>query len=180
MPNLMKQWMLGEFTELFKEHENFVLVNYAGLNNEETLALRNTVREKQLKMKVIRNRIARRAWQELGYEGLDGLVGGQTAVIVGTAMETSDPVSLTKAATELSKGQEKLEIKGGFADGTALDKGGVEAMSKAPSREELYAKIAGILQQPAIRVIRCVRGPVEKFAKLIRNAGDKFNEEGQG
>lgn len=183
MPNLMKQWMLGEMVELFREHPNFVLVDYTGLDSEETAALRKTVRDQQLKLRVVKNRVAALAWKELEYdhETLKPLVNGQTAVIVGTTDESSEAVALTKAATALAKDLEKLEIRGGHTDGTALDPKGVEAMSKAPTREELYSKIAGLLQQPAARMIRCVRGPVEKMAGLVLAAGNKFKEEaGEG
>ena len=60
MPNLLNQWTAAEYNRLFTENEAFVLVSYTGINSEETATLRNNLRDGNLEMTVIRNRIAKK------------------------------------------------------------------------------------------------------------------------
>ncbi len=172
MPNDLKRWMHGELVAMFKDHSNVVFVDYTGIDAEKTLALRRSVRGRSLVMQIVPNRLARRALDDLGMRGADALLKGQTAVLLGTG-ETKDPVSLSKAVLALAKEHSKLAIKGAFAEGKALDMAGLTRLSKTPSRPELYAKIAGLLQAPVAGIIRCTRGPAEKLARLVRDAGEK-------
>lgn len=179
MPNLLNQWMTQEYAILFRDHPNFVIVNYTGLDSEETAALRKTVRERSLRMRVVRNRIAGRAFIDLGFKVNAKQFCGQTAVVVGEG-ELNDPVALTRAVTELEREVTKLEIKGGFAEGQPLDKDGVVALSRSPSRKQLYSQMAGLLCAPVTRFLGMVSAPVTTFVGVLDAAGKKFEQAAQG
>ena len=62
---------------------------------------------------------------------------------------SEDPVAAAKVAEDFAKENKKFEILGGAMGENALDRAGVEAVSKMPSREELIASIAGCIGAPA-------------------------------
>jgi len=65
---------------------------------------------------------------------------------------SEDPVAAAKVAEDFAKDNKKFEILGGAMGSAALDRAGVEATSKLPSREELIASIAGCIGAPASNI----------------------------
>lgn len=61
---------------------------------------------------------------------------------------SSDPVAAAKILNDFAKGNDKLVLKMGAYDGKVLDKAGVQALASIPSREELLAKLLGVMQAP--------------------------------
>ena len=78
MPNAKvleaKQAQVAEAVELIKSTQTGILVDYRGLNVAEDTELRNKLREANVKYFVIKNKILKRAVDEIGLEGLDEVV----------------------------------------------------------------------------------------------------------
>ena len=120
MPNAQvleaKQAQVAEAVELLKNTQTGILVDYRGLNVAEDTELRNKLREANVKYFVIKNKILKRAVDEIGLEGLDEVLHGPTAL----AVSTEDAVAPAKVLSDFAKSNEKLEIKGGFMDGSVF------------------------------------------------------------
>jgi large subunit ribosomal protein L10 len=61
---------------------------------------------------------------------------------------SQDPVAAAKVLNDFAKTNEKLVLKAGGYAGKVLDKAGVQALASIPSRDELLAKLLGIMQAP--------------------------------
>jgi large subunit ribosomal protein L10 len=61
---------------------------------------------------------------------------------------STDPVAAAKVMNEFAKSNDKLALKSGAYGGKILDKAGVQALASIPSREELLAKLLGVMQAP--------------------------------
>ena len=120
MPNAQvleaKKAQVAEAVELLKNTQTGVLVDYRGLNVAEDTDLRNKLREANVKYFVIKNKILKRAVEEIGLEGLDEVLHGPTAL----AVSAEDAVAPAKILADYAKENEKLEIKGGFMDGSVM------------------------------------------------------------
>jgi len=66
--------------------------------------------------------------------------------------------------------KETHEIRGGVVEGTAYDAKGVEAIGKLPSKDELYARIAGGIKAVPTKVARVIKAPNSKLARAIKLA----------
>ena len=69
--------------------------------------------------------------------------------------------------------QETHGIVGGVMDETYYDASGVDAIGKLPSKQELYAKIAGSIKAVPTKLARVVKEPGSKLARAIKLAGEK-------
>jgi large subunit ribosomal protein L10 len=49
---------------------------------------------------------------------------------------------------DFAKGNDKLVLKAGSYAGKVLDKAGVQALASIPSRDELLAKLLGVMKAP--------------------------------
>ena len=61
-------------------------------------------------------------------------------------------------------------VKGGVIEGTVYDANGVDAIGKLPSKDELYAKIAGSIKAVPTKVARVLKAPNSKLARAIKLA----------
>jgi large subunit ribosomal protein L10 len=67
---------------------------------------------------------------------------------------SADPVAAAKVLSDFAKTNDKLVLKAGSYAGKVLDKAGVQALASIPSREELLAKLLGVMQAP-VPVLPC-------------------------
>ena len=72
-----------------------------------------------------------------------------------------------------AKANENLVIKGGIMDGAFVDAEAVEKIAALPSREELIAKLLGSLQNPMVKTVRVLNGPMEAFARCVQAIADQ-------
>ena len=143
MPNAQvleaKQAQVAEAAELIKSAQTGILVDYRGLNVAEDTELRNKLREANVKYFVIKNKILKRAVDEIGLEGLDEVLHGPTAL----AVSADDAVAPAKVIADFAKSNDKLEIKGGFMDGAVMSMDEVKQLAATPNFETLIAKMMG-------------------------------------
>lgn len=173
MPNAMKEMMREELARGLEGQGSFLLVGFTGIDSDGTAALRKGLRDKKLRLRVIHNRIARRALDQLGISGLESQLKGQTAVLSGT----EDPVALAKSVGELGPAAEKLVVKGGLVQGKVVSREDVLRLAKLPGRLVLLARLVGSIQSPVVRIVRCVKGPVSRLNLLVKALAEKKKQE---
>lgn len=92
---------------------------------------------------MLKNTLARRAVENTPFAPLAEQMFGP--LIYGISQ---DPVAAAKVLNDFAKGNDKLILKAGSYDGAVMDKAGVQALASIPSREELLAKLLGVMQAP--------------------------------
>jgi large subunit ribosomal protein L10 len=93
---------------------------------------------------------------------IEDLLKGPT----GIAM-SSDPIAAPKAAYEYAKTNNKFVILGGVVGTTFLDAKAVEALASLPSLDELRARLAGMLKQPATKIASILQAPGGQIARVL-------------
>lgn len=136
-----KKKAVSELAEKIKEAKVVLLTDYRGINVEDVTGIRAKLRGANTEYKVIKNNITRRALQECKIEGLEDLLEGPTAVILGY----DDYLETSKIIYEYAKDNDFYKIKGGIIDGKVVSAEEIITLAKLPSRETLIAKLAGAL-----------------------------------
>jgi len=156
--------------------QDLLLVNVVGLTANSTSSLRKQLREKNIKMVVVKNSLARRATEGTqlapAFEGSSGSL----AMVFGA----SDIVALAKEVVRLSKDKqfEKLETRGGVMGGAALRADEVEQVSKWPSREEQLSLLVGQILSPGAKLASQLTSAGGALASQIKQIGE--GEDGAG
>ena len=155
MPKIeVKQVIVQEIAEKFRNAQTAVLVDYRGLTVEEVTELRAQARAAGVEYKVYKNSMMRFAAKETGYEGLLDVLVGPTAI----AFCNTDPVAPAKMLSEFAKKHKALEIKAGMVDGKVLDVQGVAELAELPPREVLVARVLGALNSPITGFVNVLNG----------------------
>ena len=146
----------------FNEAAVVVVTRNLGLSVAQSTDLRNKMREAGAGYKVAKNRLAKIALNDTQYAPLGDLLTGPTALAT-----SEDPVAAAKVAVEFAKTNDKLEIVGGAMGSTVLDVEGVIALASLPSLDELRAKLIGLVQAPATKVVQVISAPAGQLARVF-------------
>ena len=138
-----KKAIVAEVSAQIANAQTIVVAEYRGIEVGDLTQLRAKARQSGVYLRVLRNTLARRAVAGTTFAVLaDQLTG---PLIYGIS---SDPVAAAKVLNEFAKGNEKLVLKAGAYAGKSLDKAGVQALASIPGREELLAKLLGVMKAP--------------------------------
>jgi large subunit ribosomal protein L10 len=181
-PHKIKVLMRTEIERKFKKVDGGVLIAYRGLNSEQTYDMRKKLHAKGVKIVVLKNSVARRAFESLGYPEakLTKVLEGPVGVVyspngdgmIGAAKALWDWREANKKAVE-----KVVVIKGGFFKGDVLSEAEVKAMKDLPSREQLLAMVAGAFQAPIQGLANCFYQSISKFAGAIAAVEEKKKKE---
>ena len=136
-----KEEEVSKLAEKLKEAKVILLTDYRGINVADVTKLRADLRNANSEYKVIKNNIIKRALDANGENGLDDLLEGPTALIIGT----EDYLEPSKIIYNFSKNNDFYKIKGGIIEGKVMTAEEIITLAKLPSRQELIAKLAGAL-----------------------------------
>jgi large subunit ribosomal protein L10 len=164
-----KEQVLAQYTEWLEKSQAVVLVEYTGLKVKDLDAIRAKIRDTGGEFHVLKNTLARKAFDARGMSISDALLEKSTAV----AFAFSDAAGTTKALTEATKGLEAVKVKGGFLDKQALDAAQVKALADMPPLPVVRAQLLGVLQAPAGKLVRTIAEPARSLASVFRAYADK-------
>ena len=153
-----------------------LLTHYRGLSVTELAELRAKLREANAEMKVVKNTLTRRAAHAAGMEGLDDLLEGPTSLVLCA----EDPVGPAKALKAFAKDHPELVLRGGYLDGQVLDAEEALRLADLASREELLAKLAGLMEGALSGTARLLQAATEKQARLLQALVDAGGVEAKG
>ena len=129
-----------------------VMVDYRVLTVEEDTKLRNELRAAGIEYAVVKNTLTRFAANRIGYTEFDEVLNGPTAL----ALSYDDVVAPARVLADFAEKNSNLEIKAGFIEGKAMSVDEVVALSKIPSKDTLYAMLAGGLNSVIAGLARAI------------------------
>lgn len=172
MSKYVKELLAKDFSSRLDGVEDCVLANVIGMDANTTASLRKRLREKDIRLMVIKNSVARRATEGTSlapaFEGLTG----SAAVMWGA----EDFVSLVKETVALNKDEENFDhfsSLGGVMDGESLTPENVTEISKWPSREEQLSMLVGQILGPGSQLAAQLNGPGGQLVGQIKSIGEE-------
>ncbi|MFU2488159.1 50S ribosomal protein L10 [Thauera sp. WH-1] len=157
-----KKAVVAEVSAQVANAQTIAVAEYRGIAVGDLTVLRAKARESGVYLRVLKNTLVRRAVAGTPFEGLSDQLTGP--LIYGIS---ADPVAAAKVLNDFAKGNDKIVLRAGSYAGNTLDKAGVQALASIPSREELLAKLLGVMQ-----------APVSGFAGALAALAKKREEEG--
>ncbi len=168
-----KKQIVEALKEQMQSAVSGVLVDHCGLTVEQDTKLRRAFREAGVDYKVVKNTLTRIAANEIGFNELDPILNGPTAM----AISMTDEVAAAKVIGDFAKENEQLEIKAGFLDGKVISIDEVKKLAATPSRDVLLAKLLGSLNAPASNLVRTLQALVDNGVEPSEIKKDAKTEE---
>ena len=138
-----KKAVVAEVSAQIKKAQTLVIAEYRGIEVADLTLLRKNAREKNVYLHVVKNTLVSRAVEGTAFADLAPQMVGPLIYSV-----SEDAVAAAKVINDFAKNNDKIIIKAGCYAGNLLDVEGVKALASIPSREELLAKLLGVMQAP--------------------------------
>lgn len=172
MPTQVKEEFVQEITDKFEGASGIYFTDYLGLNVAQMNKLRSRFFEASVEYKVVKNRLTKISAKDAGYEDVDDLLSGPTAI----AFAQDDPVAPAKIITEFRKENEQLELKGCIFEGEKIGLDRIEAIANLPSREQLLQKLMAGLQFPMRKLASTLASPMQKLVMVLAQIKEQKTE----
>ena len=177
MPNQKKVQIVENLKEKLSKAQGVVLTDYQGLSVPEVEVLRRNLQDAGANYQVVKNTLLKLALKDSNFQipnpneapSSNSQLTGPT----GIALSQDDEIKPLKALYDFAKEHKALKIKGGFFEGgwTVCEK--LKEIAQLPSREELLAKLLGMMQSPITRFVNVSKGAQKNLVGVLRaRAGD--------
>ncbi len=174
MPTTEKIESVERLKETISESRSIVLADFSGIDVAAVTELRNKLREASVTYEVVKNRLAKRAIEDAGIDGLSDYLTGPTAM----AVAVEDPLAPAQVLQKFIDDGGKIAIKSGLLDGEVMTPDQVKALALLPSREELLATTVGTIQGPLAGLVRVLNGLLSNMGGVVAAIEEKARTEG--
>ncbi len=162
MSKPMKEMIVTEYQNRLGETEEALIVSLRGVDAEGTEAIRNKMREGKVEVSVVKNSLARKAFEGTALSALSPVLKGQNAVIFGE----KTVIEIARDIIDLVKTNPEIELKGAILDGELYEgEDGVTRLSKLPTLKEAQGNTVSL-----------ILGPGRKVAGIIKTIREKLEE----
>ena len=160
MDKEQKAQVVEEIAARLDESEAIFAIDYRGISVPQAAELRGKLREADASFNIVKNRLAKRAAEQVGRDGLDELLQGPTAL----TYVRGDVVTAAKAISTFNREHEVLTYKGGFMDGDSLDEERFTSLSRLPALEVMHGQLVGMTAAPLTGLVRGLGSMVSGLA----------------
>lgn len=168
MSKAIKDDITRSYHERYAKVADACVVDVTRLSVLDVTRLRAELGKRKVKLHVLKNSLARRAFSGTRLEPLGPALSGPCALVTGgdSLIETA------KLLIEAKKNYAKLELKSAILDGESSLLT-VDSVSKMRGKIEVLGEIAMLVASPARAIAGCIGGPGRKVAGCVKTIGDR-------
>ena len=159
-----KKNLIEEVSKHLKKSDYLYITNFQKVTVADTAALRAKLAAEGAKFHVVKNSSLRVAAKELGLPEFEGMLTGQSAIIVGGR----NPSGVAKIVKKIFQDSQKLEIKGGVVDKKIFSTADIIKLSELPTLDVLRAQLLSLLNTPATSLVRVVNGVPQALVNVLQ------------
>lgn len=168
MSKYVKELMMDQLRSDLGDSTSLLILDLKGLDAISEYQLRRDLRKKSIKIRALKNTLARRVFSDLGIGDLSKFLEGPSVAVWGGA----GVAELAKEISAQVKTLKKPAIKGGVVDGVVISPGQVEDITKLPSREALIGRVVAMALAPAQRVISLANAPAGGLMSQLKTLSE--------
>lgn len=163
MPAKIKEKIVADIEERFKQTKNVFVTEFQGLNVSDMGELRSQLHNAKSEYKVLKNSLTSIALKKLGHDDLAQFFEGP----IGVVFEKGDPATTCKVLVKFAKDHEKFKLKSGLLYGKIVDIEQIKNIAKLPSRQVLLGRLAAVLAAPITNFARVLNAPLQGLVNSL-------------
>ena len=161
-----KQEFVKEISELLVDSKLTVGAVYSGLSVQQLQQLRQTGRQNGTTIKVVKNRLFKRAVSQL-----DSLAGADLQPFTGQlvyAFNALDEIAAAQTLSDFAKLAPNLRMVAGLtADGQIILADELQQLANLPAKPQLQAMLIGTLAAPLTNMVRITNANLAGLAQVL-------------
>ena len=164
-----KKVIVASVNETAQNALSLVVADARGVDVASMTELRKQARENNVDLHVVRNTLAKRAFEGTEYACVNEALVGPS--LFGFSME--DPGAAARLFKEFAKENEKFEVKVLAVGGEKLDASQIDALATLPTREQALATLAATLIAPVTKLVRTFNEVPTKVTRVVAAVRDQ-------
>ena len=167
-----KKAIVAEVNETAGNAFSLVIADARGVNVTDMTALRAQAREQNIDLRVVRNTLAKRAFEGTEFECVSDALTGPS--IFGFSME--DPGAAARLFKDFAKANDNFEVKALSVSGQLLDKGQIDVLANLPTLEQALGQLASVMIAPVTKLVRTFNEVPTKVTRVVAAVRDQKQE----
>ncbi|MES2640870.1 MAG: 50S ribosomal protein L10 [Myxococcota bacterium] len=147
-----------------------VLTEFRGTKVSDINQFRRDLEKNGMGFRVLKNTLARRAFTNIGFTGLEGHLKG----MIGVVLSGPDGIASAKVLRDLLKPLTTMKVRAGYFDGDLLEADAVKIVSELPGREELLSMLLATIQEGPRQIVSVIAAPARDLVQILKNYEDKL------
>jgi large subunit ribosomal protein L10 len=173
MSKPVKEMIMDDYKQRFEALEGALVVDIRGIEANENNALRLGLARKDIRVTVIKNSLARKAFVGTGLEVICPALEGPSALAYGA----ESVVDVARELVAWARKIEKLDLKGAVLDGQYFEGAeGVKRLSEFPTREEAQAKVVQLVLSPAGNVLGAATSAGANLLGIVKEIQERLEQ----
>lgn len=164
-----KKAVVAEMSEVAQNALSVVAAEYRGLTVEQMTDLRVKAREGSVFLKVAKNTLVRRAFQETDFECIADDLKGPLVY----AFSTEDPGAAARLVKDFAKENDELVAHVLAMGGEKFAPTEIEKLASMPTRDQALAMLMSVMKAPVEKFVRTLAEPNAKMVRTIAAIRDK-------
>lgn len=145
-----------------------VVADYRGLTVNQMTQLRGEARKAGVYLRVVRNTLARRAFEDTDFSCLNNDLVGPLFI----ALSMDAPSDAARLLKEYAKTFDKLEVKALAVGSKKYEASQLDAVASLPTKDEAIAKLMFVMKAPVEKFVKTLAEPHGKLVRTIAAVKD--------
>ena len=163
-----KQMKMEEIKKMLGDAKAIYFADCSKIKAIDITGLRHKMGNMGVKVKVVKNRITKKAMNESGIDGIESFLTGPTALF----LSYEDPITPAKTLKEFSKKNTDLIIKGAYLEKSVYSSSQFDFLAQLPSKPELLAELVGCLSQPVAELVFLLEALIRQLVSGLEELKD--------
>ncbi len=169
-----KKAIVAEVNETAASALSLVVADARGVASNDMTALRATARENQVYLRVVRNTLAKRAFEGTDYECVNDTLAGPS--LFGFSLE--DPGAAARLFKDFAKDNAKFEVKALSISGTLMGADQLDVLAKLPTRDQALSMLMSVMKAPVTKLAQTMNEVPGKLVRTLAAVRDQKEQAG--
>ena len=175
MSKPIKEMIIADYQRRFEHIEDAIVIDIRGIEANTNNELRVDLQQKDIRITVLKNSLAKSAFAGTNLEILTESVDGPAALVYGG----DSVVDVARTLVDWAKKIKELDLKAAILDGELFDGAdGVKRLSGYPTKEESQATVIQLVLSPAGNLVKAATSPGSNIASILEEITTRL-EDGQ-
>jgi len=163
--------IVNEISILAEEAVMTILIDYSNIKSLDIKYIRRALFEKNIKLKVFKNTLAKTAFQTTIHKHLCEFLSGQTLMI----FSKNDITKPIKIIDRLKTKYNEIKIKSLSIYGKLFFEKNIKELKKLPTKEIALTQFSLYIKTPILNITNCLNSPHSKLYFLLKTLSEKQN-----
>lgn len=164
-----KQAVVAEVAAVAASAHSVIAAEYKGITVEAMTALRAKARDNKVYVRVVKNTLARRAFEGTAFECMNDALVGPLVL----AFSQEDPGAAARVISEFAKGNDKLVVKLVSIGGKLLAAGDIKRLAEMPTKDQAISILMSVLNAPITKLARTLNEVPGKLVRTVAAVRDQ-------